>query len=681
MDVTAAFRMEGLELDGAAADECRRICDTTRVTPEDLVCKWEAWAMSRGRGVGPPAAAELRDLATSLAARSNAAARTAATASVSARNPSPSSKYPTPTNKSSRHRRRPASSDDPSTSLVRRVGPPPPVMNVDDFFSYLDGPAVVPGATPQPKQSLDDGARTDVDMIPVDNPGSPSATTKHPGKDASGRQSIIVGGGAVGSGADVVLPGDDDDAASEAYASRQDIGRVLATLNGAPKKQQAAALPLDVHVLDAYRDEGNRFAYMNDDLETAAETVRTRLRSVGERILTRRGTTVPDGADNTATPEAFYNKSPNPVLALGRIRVELDSSTERSAGRINASSVVLESEDGVMVKLNLSRIKESKRPMFLSPGMIVVVEGINVNSRVFDVHAIHDSAVPLPQRGPTPTSSSSSPSPCARIIAAAGPYTLPDNLKYEPLDDLLALVARSKPDVVILLGPFVDANHKHVTSALPVSFDTLFASRVMTRLSAASRDSPSTRFVVAPSLSDVHHELVCPQPAFVVPGGTSSGVQVHMIGNPAVVRVSNKANTHEALVGITSLPTIQDLSGDCLCWETRDRFATLASHMIRQQSFYPLFPASQAVPLDMSHSARLAFPEDVNLDALVAPSVLMPFAKIADGVAVFNPGMLVRGGAGGGSYADIALPLRCSHRDESGNEQQADAVRAQIYRM
>jgi DNA polymerase alpha subunit B len=277
------------------------------------------------------------------------------------------------------------------------------------------------------------------------------------------------------------------------------------------------------------------------------------------------------------------------------------------------------------------------------------------------------------------SSSSISASPFTRLVVAAGPYTLPDNLRYEPLEDLLALVTRSKPDIVVLFGPFVDAGHKLVTTSLPMPFDALFESRVMSRISAAASECSSTNFVVVPSLADVHHELVCPQPPFVVSGTASSDSHVHLVGNPAVIRVSNKSNTHAAHIGVTSLPTIQDMSGDCLCWGTRDRFATLASHMVRQQSFYPPFPASQAVPLDVSHSPRLSFPEYASLDALIVPSVLMPFAKVADGVVALNPGMLVKGPSGGGSYAELAIPLQ--RADGGGNRDQlADAARAEIYR-
>lgn len=48
------------------------------------------------------------------------------------------------------------------------------------------------------------------------------------------------------------------------------------------------------------------------------------------------------------------------------------------------------------------------------------------------------------------------------IFAAAGPFTTTESLVYEPLNDLLGAVRATRPDVVVLVGPFVDAEHPQV---------------------------------------------------------------------------------------------------------------------------------------------------------------------------------------------------------------------------
>ena len=90
-------------------------------------------------------------------------------------------------------------------------------------------------------------------------------------------------------------------------------------------------------------------------------------------------------------PEAFLVPKPDITWSMGRVRVELDEvDGVVGAGRINKESVMLESTEGQLVKLNLNRIFEEKKPLFLAPGSIIVVEGVNTNGRCLDIHAVHD---------------------------------------------------------------------------------------------------------------------------------------------------------------------------------------------------------------------------------------------------------------------------------------------------
>lgn len=53
----------------------------------------------------------------------------------------------------------------------------------------------------------------------------------------------------------------------------------------------------------------------------------------------------------------------------------------------------------------------------------------------------------------------------ASIVVASGPYTFRGNLDYEPLKELLAFCTQQKPDVLLLMGPFVDVEHPLISSA------------------------------------------------------------------------------------------------------------------------------------------------------------------------------------------------------------------------
>ena len=66
------------------------------------------------------------------------------------------------------------------------------------------------------------------------------------------------------------------------------------------------------------------------------------------------------------------------------------------------------------------------------------------------------------------------------IVVAAGPFSSKDNALYEPLQALLEQCKEQLPDVLVLLGPFVDAEHPLVQAGmLEDSFQDVFAAQVL----------------------------------------------------------------------------------------------------------------------------------------------------------------------------------------------------------
>lgn len=60
-------------------------------------------------------------------------------------------------------------------------------------------------------------------------------------------------------------------------------------------------------------------------------------------------------------------------------------------------------------------------------------------------------------------------------MTAAGPFTVSDNLLYEPLEDLIKYVVEHKPHVLILIGPFLDASHQDIAEGFSTDpFDVFF---------------------------------------------------------------------------------------------------------------------------------------------------------------------------------------------------------------
>ena len=48
------------------------------------------------------------------------------------------------------------------------------------------------------------------------------------------------------------------------------------------------------------------------------------------------------------------------------------------------------------------------------------------------------------------------------MLVAAGPFCVVDNLEFDPLEDFGDVVIEKKPDVVLLIGPFVDTSNTKI---------------------------------------------------------------------------------------------------------------------------------------------------------------------------------------------------------------------------
>ena len=251
------------------------------------------------------------------------------------------------------------------------------------------------------------------------------------------------------------------------------------------------------------------------------------------------------------------------------------------------------------------------------------------------------------------------------VMTAAGPFCCADDLAYAPLVALLKEAKTRKAALLVLHGPFVDEQHPTAgTAALSVTFDELFEQHVLRLLEDFVQEQldaggPVTQVVVLPALRDVHHVPVFPQPKF---GANihSKGVRkhLHLLPNPASFEAGGYTFACSSLDTMMLL-TQQELSRMAPVQPGQkgpERLGRLASHMVRQRQFLPLFPASAdgSIPVDVSACLqRGALPARPHV--LLVPSDLGPFAKAADGgVLALNSGRAARG-AGGGTFGFLTL--------------------------
>lgn len=65
------------------------------------------------------------------------------------------------------------------------------------------------------------------------------------------------------------------------------------------------------------------------------------------------------------------------------------------------------------------------------------------------------------------------------MVVAVGPFTVSEDLQYEPLAALLTVCRKRRPGVLLLLGPFVDAEHPLLAEGtVDLTFENIFESQV-----------------------------------------------------------------------------------------------------------------------------------------------------------------------------------------------------------
>ena len=288
---------------------------------------------------------------------------------------------------------------------------------------------------------------------------------------------------------------------------------------------------------------------------------------------------------------------------------------DTEGGRLNPQSVMLEgsiaTSRGARVRLDLQGCGDYR----LFPGQVVAIVGKNPTGFCIVAQEII-SGMPFPDVAVTdPTSSAS-----FDMVVAAGPFTPTDSLVYEPLKSIIEYCEREKPDALLLLGPFVDQDHPSISDGmLDATFEDVFSLKVVDEIEKLQEKIP-IKVAMMPSIRDVHHDVAFPQKGFELDDGCKS----ESLPNPATMKY------RETCIACSSVDWLMSCTKEEISKTTNknvDRLSALAAHVIQQQSYYPMFPTSANVCLDVTH------PESFDLiglpEILLTPSDLAPFAKQA----------------------------------------------------
>lgn len=353
------------------------------------------------------------------------------------------------------------------------------------------------------------------------------------------------------------------------------------------------------------------------------------------------------------------NKSINEIVAVGRI------ASDSSEGKLNASSLVLETSRRMGGGLRILLKMDSVPGFQFFPGQIVALKGINTSGEDFKVSEILEvpllkAAASTPagleahvQRlkgGPDAMDDDSEPAPL-NILLGAGPYTADDNLDFEPLHALCSQAADSYADALILTGPFLDIDHPLIASGdfdLPeeamtepdtVTMSTVFKFLISPALNQLVASNPHITIILVPSVKDaISKHVSWPQEPFPRKDlGLPKSVKI--IGNPMTLSL-NEINLGVSSQDILTELRQEEITGGML--KEAAMLARLPKYLIEQRNFFPLFPPANRETLPktgtksgipagaMIDTSYLKLGEIINVrpDLLIVPSALPPFAKV-----------------------------------------------------
>uniref|UniRef100_T1IIF5 dipeptidyl-peptidase III n=1 Tax=Strigamia maritima TaxID=126957 RepID=T1IIF5_STRMM len=410
-------------------------------------------------------------------------------------------------------------------------------------------------------------------------------------------------------------------------------------------------LPVIVHAYDEASTLTKKYRYLYEKLPEKAEIHNQWLEDMGLQLHKIHDISFASPADIRIAMKHTI---------LGRVWSD-------GLGKLNVNQLIIETplHEGKSSRISLDVSKIPKFSFF--PGQLIAIEGVNSQEK-FIAEKIYDG-ISLPFSQFTPSNKESQEP--LQIVVAAGPYTTADESTYNALVDLLNYLEKHQPHACVFIGPFVDSKsnvlskHFEMQDSELCSYDDVFQS--LMKMISSKIDSSKTQLIIVPSLRDLHHaHFVYPTAPFSHPELKG----VHFMPDPCVLDINGVA------IGITSVDILFHLGKDELSSVgSTDRLGRLASHVLKQQSFYPLCPPHEDVNIDYQH-LDLHGGLPVTPDILILPSDLKYFIKNLDGCCCINPERLVKGICGG-TFARIQVEAHARNPSSSIIE----SIAAQIIKI
>lgn len=198
------------------------------------------------------------------------------------------------------------------------------------------------------------------------------------------------------------------------------------------------------------------------------------------------------------------------VHCIGRICTEGDTKLT-----IN-STVLIGTDSDTLRRVSVNFAKCPAYSVF--PGQAVYITGLNPNGTMLyaeHIHAEREIVAPSFPGIDTPLD----------VVIAAGPFSAQDNLKYAGLEKLLAYCQNNNPDLLILLGPFVDEKNSQM-DVLNEGYDVFFEKMVANIMNRLKESSVQTKVVMISSQDDLNSSGSFPTHPLMILSGNYANLKM-----------------------------------------------------------------------------------------------------------------------------------------------------------
>ncbi|XP_071562229.1 DNA polymerase alpha subunit B isoform X2 [Temnothorax nylanderi] len=361
--------------------------------------------------------------------------------------------------------------------------------------------------------------------------------------------------------------------------------------------------------------------YMYEILSKQGHLLTFVCQSLGGRLLKTWSTAATGNTGNTGNTELRYVKNVRSVnqtnfRTFGRINLKKESANtvmlEGSTRRKGASAADT-------IELDFRNLKQYS----IFSGQIVAVEAVNpIGDALYVKEVFAKSYAPLAS---TPRIESR-----VDILIAAGPFTASNNVHYQPLWDLMEKVASDEPQVLILIGPFLEYTHPEIQDNLIKDTHQELFEKILTRIMESTRKS--TQIVLVASNRDAHHEPIFPTPQYAVFNRKllQNYSNLKLMPDPCTLDVAGLK------IGITSVDVIKHIGKEEISNVSGDRLSRLADHVLAQTCFYPVYPPSEDLNVDTELWEKYAF-FDQQPHLLILPSDMRCYCKVINECMILNP--------------------------------------------